>query len=105
MTKAERQIARIEKMENALNQVTAATARMKEALDAFDKIHAQALAISGYLGSENWWQDFEADADGKLPDDLKRGVLSEDGIFGALEDYREALVRMLKTVTAGIKNG
>ena len=105
MTKAERQIARIEKMESTLNQVVSATGQLNEALEAFEKVPAQALVLSSYLGSENWWADFEADADGKLPDDLRRGVLSEDGIFNALEDYREVLVRMLKAVTAGIKNG
>ena len=34
-----------------------------------------------------WRKDFEADEAGKLPQDLKRGVLSEDGLWNLLSDY------------------
>jgi len=36
-----------------------------------------------------WKADFDADAAGKLPADLKRGVLSEDGIDSVLERFRD----------------
>jgi hypothetical protein len=36
-----------------------------------------------------WKLDYAADEAGKLPPDLKRGVLSEDGIWNLLSDYRE----------------
>lgn len=105
MTKKDRQIRRIEKMEASLNALTAANRALSAALDAFEGIPARAKEIAGYLGSENWWQDFEADADGILPAGLRRGVLSEDGAYNALADYRELVVRMLKAVTAAVKNG
>ena len=38
-----------------------------------------------------WKQDFADDEAGLLPPDLKRGVLSEDGVFDLLDEYREAL--------------
>jgi hypothetical protein len=41
-----------------------------------------------------WKQDFAADEAGKLPSDLKRGVLSEDGIWNLLSDYREIQKKM-----------
>ena len=44
--------------------------------------------LSKYYGSELWKQDFAADEAGNLPPDLKRGVLSEDGIWNLLFDYR-----------------
>ena len=34
-------------------------------------------------------EDFAADEAGNLPPDLKRGVLSEDGIWNLLSDYRD----------------
>jgi hypothetical protein len=37
------------------------------------------------------------DQQGRLPKDLKRGVLSEDGIWNLLEDYRELNKRMTRT--------
>ena len=45
--------------------------------------------LSKYYGSELWKQDFAADEAGNLPPDLKRGVLSEDGIWNLLSDYRD----------------
>ena len=45
--------------------------------------------LSKYYGSELWKQDFAADEAGDLPPDLKRGVLSEDGIWNLLSDYRD----------------
>ncbi|MBP5744200.1 MAG: DUF4298 domain-containing protein [Oscillospiraceae bacterium] len=45
--------------------------------------------LESYYGSTEWKQDFTADEEGRLPKDLKRGVLSEDGIYNVLELYRE----------------
>ena len=45
--------------------------------------------LSDYYKSQQWKQDFEADENGMLPKDLKRGVLSEDGIYDLIDDYRE----------------
>jgi hypothetical protein len=40
--------------------------------------------LSEYYGSAAWKRDFAADEAGLLPKDLKRGVLSEDGIYNML---------------------
>ena len=42
-------------------------------------------------------KDFEADEAGKLPKDLKRGVLSEDGIYDLLSDY-QCLKDQIRTI-------
>ena len=36
-----------------------------------------------------WKDDFEADERGEFPADMKRGVLSEDGIYDLLESAKE----------------
>ena len=41
--------------------------------------------LSDYYGSPEWKRDYAADEAGLLPSDLKRGVLSEDGIYNLLE--------------------
>ena len=54
--------------------------------DLFD-FNDLALALStleAYYTSPAWRTDFEADEAGLLPPDLKRGVLSEDGIYNLL---------------------
>ena len=50
--------------------------------------------MSAYYGSDTWKQDLEDDRQGLLPQDLKRGVLSEDGIWNLLEDWRELNSRL-----------
>lgn len=46
----------------------------------------QLKALSEYYSSAAWRRDFAADEAGLLPKDLKRGVLSEDGIYALLEE-------------------
>lgn len=44
--------------------------------------------LSDYYGSAAWKRDFAADEAGRLPAGLKRGVLSEDGVYHLLERFR-----------------
>lgn len=47
--------------------------------------------LERYLSGAEWKADFAADEAGLLPRDLRRGVLSEDGLYNALEAYHERL--------------
>ena len=42
-------------------------------------------ALLDYYESGQWLKDYEADERGNLPRDLKRGVLSQDGLWELLE--------------------
>ena len=67
-----------------------ALAAIKDESAASSKAIKEDVAeLSKYYGSELWKLDFAADEAGNLPPDLKRGVLSEDGIWNLLSDYRE----------------
>ena len=81
------QIYRIKWMEQRLNK---ALATIKDgSADSLKAIKEDVAELSKYYDSELWKQDFAADEAGILPSDLKRGVLSEDGIWDLLSDYRE----------------
>ena len=43
------------------------------------------------MDSGQWLKDFEADEKGKLPANLKRGVLSEDGLYNLLAETRDII--------------
>ena len=43
-------------------------------------------ALLDYYESGQWLRDYELDEQGLLPPDLKRGVLSQDGVYDLLED-------------------
>lgn len=88
------QIERIQQMESLLDTALAAIKEMATALDHFAAAQGAIAALDDYYGSDEWQQDFDADREGRLPDGLKRGVLSEDGIWDLLNDNRELLERM-----------
>ena len=83
------QIARIRKMERRLNSATAAVKRLEAALDKWEAAQEAIAALDEYYGSDLWRQDFADDEAGLLPADLKRGVLSEDGIWNLITDVNE----------------
>jgi hypothetical protein len=81
------QLERIKWMEQRFNNALAA---IKDgSADSLKAIKEDVAELSKYYDSELWKQDFAADEAGILPSDLKRGVLSEDGIWNLLSDYRE----------------
>lgn len=88
------QIARIRRMERHLNAAVAAAKRLEAALYKWESVQEAIAALDEYYGSDLWKQDLADDEAGLLPDDLKRGVLSEDGIWNLLEDARAITARI-----------
>ena len=43
--------------------------------------------LSDYYSSPLWLQDLDDDRAGKLPHDLKRGILSEDAVYDLLTEW------------------
>jgi len=81
------QIERIKRMEQCFDKVLAA---IKDgSADSLKAVKDDIVELSKYYGSESWKKDFAADEAGLIPQDLKRGVLSEDGIWNLLADYKE----------------
>ena len=81
-------IERIVHMESLLDKSTEIIRRLEQALKDFEALQPDIAELEAYYTSPQWRKDFEADEAGKLPKDLKRGVLSEDGIYDLLTDYR-----------------
>lgn len=88
------QLQRIRKMERRLNRASAALKRLSSAIDKYEEAKEDIAALSNYYGSDLWKQDFADDEAGRLPANLKRGVLSEDGIWNLLEAHRELQKRI-----------
>ncbi len=88
-TNNKEQLQRIRKMERHLVRAASALKRLSSALDKYEEAKADIAALASYYGSDEWKQDFAADEAGRLPKNLKRGVLSEDGIWNLLEEHRE----------------
>ena len=98
------QIERISKMEFRMNRISPIVMELSAVLDKYAAVQDDIAALSEYYGSDEWKQDFADDEAGRLPADLKRGVLSEDGIYDVLSDHYALTVRLLDTVSAILKN-
>lgn len=90
-------------MEQHLECASQAVMQLSAALDAYAEAQAAIRALSAYYGSDEWKKDFADDEQGLLPQDLKRGVLSEDGIWNVLDDCQDLNIRMLEVVTEILK--
>ncbi len=97
-------IERIQHYERLLDAVAPALKDLEAALDRFDEVQKAVQELSAYYGSEDWHADLAEDEAGNLPQDLKRGVLSEDGIYDVLSGHYALTVRLLDTVSAILKN-
>ena len=81
-------IERIKEMEAAFDKVASAIAQLKAAAEVFRQVQTDADKLKRYYETQ-WMTDFQADEAGKLPPSLKRGVLSEDGLWDLLEENDE----------------
>ncbi len=77
---------RIAAMEAIFDEGERAVAAFWDALERYLAAQENIRTLAGYYESDAWRADFEADEQGLLPVDLKRGVLSEDGVYNLLTD-------------------
>ena len=89
-----KQIERIERMEQNLERATDALRALNDALDEYETVQEALHELDTYYGSDTWKQDFADDEQGRLPNTLKRGVLSEDAVWNLLKDHKELQTRM-----------
>jgi len=78
-------VKRIERMEKIFDELTDGVNSSTKAIDK--KLLKK---LTDYYSSGKWLHDYEADEKGLLPTTLKRGVLSQDGIFNLLSDIRDS---------------
>lgn len=97
-------IERIQHYEQLLDTVGPVLNDLEVSLDRFDGVQGAVQELSAYYGSDEWHADLAEDEAGRLPRDLKRGVLSEDGIYDVLSAHYALTVRLLDTVSNILKN-
>ncbi len=73
------------KKKNAIFERIKRISEMELLFDAEPMTLENIQKLAAYYESPDWRSDFESDEHGELPKGLKRGVLSEDGIYNLLE--------------------
>lgn len=76
-------IARIRRMEEIYDEVSAALQSTPDAL-LHPSIRAGIALLRTYYEDGEWLSDYELDERRLLPSGMKRGVLSEDGLYDLL---------------------
>lgn len=87
-------INRIREMEDRMERVARWVDLLSSALEQLPSVQSDAYELSAYYESDLWMEDYEADEAGELPADMKRGVLSEDGLYNLLTEYENLIVRL-----------
>ena len=92
----ETQIARVKRMEETLDKSSEAVLDLKQALERYAALADEIRELERYYSGGQWQKDFADDEAGKLPKDLKRGVLSEDALYDFLALRDEVLAKIRK---------
>ena len=85
------QLERIAYMEALLDDALAAAHAYTGTPEQRQRIQPMIDALSSYYHSPQWMKDYEDDEAGRLPKDLKRGVLSQDAVYDLLQLWNEFL--------------
>lgn len=88
------QIERITHMEAILDQAEAVATALDLALDRWEELQEGFAELEAYYSGGEWMRDYDDDTAGKIPKDLKRGVLSEDAVYNLLTDWDRLRKRM-----------
>ena len=89
-------VKRIAHYEEIMDRAEQAARQLEDALDGYERVQDDLKALESYYTGPAWKADYAADEKGRLPADLKRGVLSQDGVDHLLERYQDLRERMAR---------
>ncbi len=81
---------RIQRMESVFDALLHALDSDPHALRTDPALSAMLEELTAYYCSPQWLADYDADQLGLLPPDLKRGVLSQDGVYDLLSSLSDS---------------
>ena len=79
-----RAVERVSRMEALFDRLSLALQSTPDRIAADAELREAAATLAAYQTSGDWMRDYELDERGLLPADLKRGVLSQDGLYELL---------------------
>lgn len=83
-------IARIQYMETLFEQLSRAYESLSVSALKAPTMQEALQTLRDYYTNGEWMHDYELDEAGMIPKSLKRGVLSEDGLYHLLCDVADA---------------
>lgn len=99
----EKRLENITKMENILNRTDELISEMQKLLEKWEQNQQDFNELMNYYIGEERWKDLEDDRLKIIPQDLPRGVLSEDAVFNIYGNRKDLLIKMIKLGVAGLE--
>ena len=93
------QLTRICEMETIYKEASASLSRLRDAWEEYRTLALRLAELESYYTGPLWRADYEADEASLLPQDLPRGVLSQDGVYDLLAQRDQ----LLRQITAALK--
>ncbi|MDD6790080.1 MAG: DUF4298 domain-containing protein [Lachnospira sp.] len=81
-------------MESILDKATQKMDVLEKEIEEYEAFQSEIQKLEAYYTSQQWKDDYAMDEAGTFPEKLKRGILSQDGIWNLLERNRELLQRI-----------
>ncbi len=82
-------VTRVQQMEQYMDEISEAWRTKPNKIKDDSVLCKKIRILTEYLDSGQWLADYEADERGELPTDLKRGVLSQDGLYNLICEIEE----------------
>lgn len=79
-------ISRITKMEKLFDDLKFSFEKSKEEFYKNKNLQRKLKALTNYYENGKWLKDYQLDEENLLPKNLKRGILSQDGIYNFLSE-------------------
>ena len=93
----------ITEMENIMVRQEGTLKKLEAVLSELDAQQEDYEKLLAYYYSDRRNQDLEDEENHRIPEDLHRGVLSEDEIYNLMLDSRDAALHMLETAVKILK--
>ena len=77
-------ISRIRKMEEVFDDLRFSFEKSKEEFYKNKNLQKKLKSLTNYYQNGKWLKDYQLDEQNKLPKNLKRGILSQDGFYNFL---------------------
>lgn len=81
----------ISEMEKIFDKVLQTQSAFEKAIEEYRELQPEIGKLEAYYSGKQWKDDHAMDERGESPADVKRGVLSEDGIYNMLERNKEIM--------------
>lgn len=84
-------VARIRRMEQIFGELQEAAVENPSAIREDAALGEMLGCLVQYYEGGRWQKDYELDENGLIPQNLKRGVLSQDAVYDFLERFKSYL--------------